>query len=42
MPIGHFEVLFGKMSIKFFCLLVNQVVCFSDVELCELFVCVGY
>ena len=41
-PVDHLHFSFGKMSIKFFCLFVNRVVCFSDVELCELFVCVGY
>ena len=38
MPVGRLHFLFGKMSIQFFCPFSNQVVCFFDVELYELFI----
>ena len=42
MLVGHLHFLFGKISIQFFCPFLNQVVCFFDVELYELFIYAGY
>ena len=42
MPVGHLHLLFGKMSIQFFCPFFNQIVSFFDVKLYELFIYVGY
>ena len=37
MSVGHLYVFFGKMSMQVFCSFFNEVVCFLDVELYELF-----
>ena len=39
-PLGHLYV-FGEMSMQIFCLFFDWVVCFSVIELCELFVYFG-
>ena len=38
MPVGHLYVFFGKMSIQAVCSFYNQVVCFCDTKLYELFI----
>lgn len=41
MPVGHLQVLFGEVSNQVLCPFLNPVVCYFDVELNELFVCLG-
>ena len=38
MPVGHQHFFFGKISMQVFCPFLNQIVCFFDVELYELFI----
>ena len=37
-PVGHLCVFFGEISVLVFCPFINQVVCFFDVGLYELFI----
>ena len=39
--VGHLYVFFGEMSVYFFCLVFNWVVCYVDIEQHELFVYFG-
>ena len=38
MHVGHLHFLIGKLFIQFFCSFSNQVVCFFDIKLYEVFI----